>query len=221
MLIITEGNDRNDTFNTAIEKGKVLLHSNYHFRTGVFNWVLNKPTVGIKIKVSSMPVFNYIKNNDKEKDMFIKRLNIQRYLSSAATIDINTIKPLTEDMIFVFDTLLSSKSFNYSEGDIDDFSEAILDKVEKLKATVTSMQRQQPSAMAMAKPAASMKKGVSATKQSAKTKKKTSQEQQLPVEEKSEEELTLKVWEQFKNKIDEILQKFPDLTNLRMLHESI
>lgn len=217
MLIIAEGNDRNDTFNTAIEKGKVLLHSNYHFRTGVFNWVLNKPTVGIKIKVSSMPVFNYIKNDDKEKDMFIKRLNIQRYLSSAATIDINTIKPLTEDMIFVFDTLLSSKSFNYSEGDIDDFSEAILDKVEKLKATVTSMQRQQSAAMAMAKPAAPKETEASAVR----PKKKTSQEQQPPVEEKSEEELTLKVWEQFKNKIDGISQKFPDLTNLKKLHESI
>ena len=83
------------------------------------------------------------------------------------------------------------------------------------------MQRQQPSAMAMAKPAASMKKGVSTTKQSAKTKKKTSQEQQPPVEEKSEEELTLKVWEQFKNKIDEILQKFSNLINLKKLHESI
>ena len=130
-----------------------------------------------------MPVFNYIKNDDKEKDMFIKRLNIQRYLSSAATIDINTIKPLTEDIIFVFDTLSSSnKSFNYSEGDIDDFSEAILGKVEELKATVTSMRRQQSAAMAMAKPAAPR---------------------------------------QLKSKIGEILQKFPNLANLKKLHESI
>ena len=217
MLIITEGNDRNDTFNTAIEKGKVLLHSNYHFRTGVFNWVLNKPTVGIKIKVSSMPVFNYIKNDDKEKDMFIKKLNVQRYLSFATTIDINTIKPLTEDMIFVFDTSSSSESFSHREGDIDDFSKAILGKVEELKATVTSMRRQQSATMAIAKPAAPKETEASAVR----PKKKTSQEQQPPVEEKSEEELTLKVWEQFKNKIDEILQKFPDLTNLRMLHESI
>ena len=215
MLIITEGNDRNDTFNTAIEKGKVLLHSNYHFRTGVFNWVLNKPTVGIKIKVSSMPVFNYIKNDDKEKDMFIKKLNVQRYLSSATTIDINTIKPLTEDMIFVFDTSSSSESFSHREGDIDDFSKAILGKVEELKATVTSMRRQQSAAMAMAKPAAPKETEASAVG----PKKKTSQEQQLPVEEKSEEELNLKVWEQFKNKIDEILQKFPDLTNLKMLQK--
>ena len=124
-------------------------------------------------------------------------------------------------MIFVFDTLSSSESFSHREGDIDDFSKAILGKVEELKATVTSMRRQQSAAMAMAKPAASMKKGVSATKQSAKTKKKTSQEQQPPVEEKSEEELTLETWGQLKSKIGEILQKFSSLTNLEILRKSL
>ena len=133
---------------------KVLLHSNYHFRTGVFNWVLNNPYVKNDIGMSSIPVFRYISNKDNEQKMFTKRLGIQTSLSSLSTINSNNIKQLTEDIIFVFDTLSSSESFSHREGDIDDFSKAILGKVEELKATVTSMRRQQSAAMAMAKPAA-------------------------------------------------------------------
>ena len=112
--------------------------------------------------------------------------------------------------------------YEFMQKDIDDFAGNLEDRVATLKTTIAAaMRRQQSATIAMAKPAASMKKGVSNTKQSAKTKKKTSQEQQPPVEEKSEEELTLETWGQLKSKIGEILQKFPDLTNLKKLHKSI